>query len=1193
MTLFGPFSVGADDIERIRSADFSQFVNRLLEAEVAAGGMAGTALESTYRDNTADGGVDAALRQATKTTWIPAGESAWQFKAGDLPPAKCKEELEGASYALGILRAGGKYRLVLGDSMTSAKIANRRNALREKANELGISLEPDSIEVIGADGLARWVEQYPALAVSPLLGGAGFVGQTFEEWSRSRRHQGEWITSESRQNAIDGIRQVLEGDSQRDIHIDGVSGLGKTRLVLEALRGHALEPLTVYAPAADDFQSPTLALLQAQGRTAVVVVDECDARRHEVYASVLAQDTSLRLVTMGEPTGNSTRSAMVGLDGLEDGAMTSLLRANEPTLWSEAISVIVDLADGNVDYALKAAKALLAAGGGYAGKLVSEADISRFITDQLPEGALFLASGVLALFSRIGFDAEVAGELQLVSTQLGIPESEMRSAAWHLERHGLLTQQGRFRSVGPHPVALYLASVAWQEFGNRIVDELLPHLDEEMTERLFRRAADIGDPEVSRHAVDRAMAADGVLGSWEQLATGGRSRLLMHLAVLAPAATAVRLEALISEATEGELAAYKSVRRDLIWAVEKLVWHTETFEVAADMLLRLALAENEDFSNNATGTWVGLFGTMLPATAAGPETRLAYLTDVARAHDPRIRRLFVKAASHALDRHETTMVSGELQGGTVVEPRGTPATYGEAWAYRNKVVDLLRAMVSDDPEPEIAQEALSVMVSAIHPSLEIPPLMAHLADALASLGGADLRRVRKEIESLRSLFVRAEVSDARPAALEELAAQLPPESVDDRLWALSQMNSWDKEDGQLAQDIVAAAASLGDDQGPGALLGLLADGEPGAAFEIGRALAKFASERFQYLEELARYVGSPNSAAIVGYLWQITEAGDDAAFDDFIDSIDATALQKVELTVRGPITDLANERLSHLIDELTVADGARLVFRWMRDATADQLADRVDAWRSRMASQIDYNATVDLVALWLHGRRDAANDRLLDTITALLADRRRFPHVGQQSWDWGQLASTTLERDPAALAALMLDLVDEDALSIHDGSDEQTVLKAAITNGGPTAWRAAIERVASGSWRLAFSARGWLADCVDVDSAREWVDDDLERARALASVATLGGERMTDIAAFLLTRFGDDKQVSSSLYGEFVSGTWWGSEADRIAGQINQVRGWIEQSGVNKEVKKWLRELIVSLEASLVRAKQREAEEHF
>ena len=312
VTHYGPFSVGAADIERIRSADFSRFVNRLLETEVAAGGMAGTALESTYRDNTPDGGVDAALRRATETAWIPAGDSAWQFKAGDLPPAKCKEELADAAYALDILRAGGKYRLVLGDTVTSAKIANRRTALREKAQELKIALVDDSIEVIGADGLARWVEQYPALAVSSCLGGTGYVGQTFDEWSRSRRHRGQWTTSDSRQRAIDGIRQVLGATSQRDIHIDGVSGLGKTRLVLEALRGHAFEPLTVYASAADDFQSPSLAQLQAQGRIAVVIVDECDARRHEVYASVLTQDTSLRLVTMGESTGGSTRSAMVG-----------------------------------------------------------------------------------------------------------------------------------------------------------------------------------------------------------------------------------------------------------------------------------------------------------------------------------------------------------------------------------------------------------------------------------------------------------------------------------------------------------------------------------------------------------------------------------------------------------------------------------------------------------------------------------------------------------------------------------------------------------------------------------------------------------------------------------------------------------------------------------------------------------------
>src|SRR5690606_37830652 len=107
---------------------------------------------------------------------------------------------------------------------------------------------------------------------------------------------------------------------------------------------------------------------------------------------------------------------------------------------------------------------------------------------------------------------------------------------------------------------------------------------------------------------------------------------------------------------------------------------------------------------------------------------------------------------------------------------------------------------------------------------------------------------------------------ARPQALEELASHLPPESAEDRLWSLSRMNSWDKEDGQLARDIRAAAQDLDHAEAPYALLGLLADGEPAAAFEIGRVLAQIASERFQYLGELRRYLDNGNSAAIVGYL---------------------------------------------------------------------------------------------------------------------------------------------------------------------------------------------------------------------------------------------------------------------------------------------------------------------------------------
>lgn len=267
---FGPFSVDPTSIAALGGSNFATFVNRLLAVETAALGLSGTALETTYQENVGDGGVDAGLRSDVGSSWIPVGESAWQFKAGDLAPAACATELGGAARALEVLRTGGKYRLALGKALTSQKVKKRRDALRSKAMEVGIDLADDSIEVLTADTLARWAEAYPALAVSPLLTSTGWLGSTFSEWSSSAHHVTTWAPSASRDREIAALRHVIEDpNGQADVHVDGFSGLGKTRLVMEALRGRPYERLVVYVSAADQFQSFRLNDLQAQARTAV------------------------------------------------------------------------------------------------------------------------------------------------------------------------------------------------------------------------------------------------------------------------------------------------------------------------------------------------------------------------------------------------------------------------------------------------------------------------------------------------------------------------------------------------------------------------------------------------------------------------------------------------------------------------------------------------------------------------------------------------------------------------------------------------------------------------------------------------------------------------------------------------------------------------------------------------------------
>lgn len=97
---YGPFAVDPTKVSGLGGARFGQFVSRLLAAEQAVAAVKGSILDTLSIENMADAGVDARLRHAEATTWVPTGDSAWQFKAGDLSPAECKAELEARPHSV-------------------------------------------------------------------------------------------------------------------------------------------------------------------------------------------------------------------------------------------------------------------------------------------------------------------------------------------------------------------------------------------------------------------------------------------------------------------------------------------------------------------------------------------------------------------------------------------------------------------------------------------------------------------------------------------------------------------------------------------------------------------------------------------------------------------------------------------------------------------------------------------------------------------------------------------------------------------------------------------------------------------------------------------------------------------------------------------------------------------------------------
>lgn len=97
---YGPFAVDPTMVSGLGGARFGQFVSRLLAAEQAVAAVKGSILDTLSIQNMADAGVHARLRHAEATTWVPTGDSAWQFKAGDLSPAECKAEFEARPHSV-------------------------------------------------------------------------------------------------------------------------------------------------------------------------------------------------------------------------------------------------------------------------------------------------------------------------------------------------------------------------------------------------------------------------------------------------------------------------------------------------------------------------------------------------------------------------------------------------------------------------------------------------------------------------------------------------------------------------------------------------------------------------------------------------------------------------------------------------------------------------------------------------------------------------------------------------------------------------------------------------------------------------------------------------------------------------------------------------------------------------------------
>lgn len=420
---------------------------------------------------------------------------------------------------------------------------------------------------------------------------------------------------------------------------------------------------------------------------------------------------------------------------------------------------------------------------------------------------------------------------------------------------------------------------------------------------------------------------------------------------------------------------------------------------------------------------------------------------------------------------------------------------------------------------------------------------------------------------------------------------LPAASAEEDFEALANANRWDfTQENELQQRLDDAALAIPADRRTAHILKVVT-ARPTAAFELGRTLSTVAADDDEVLDELVAQAAAGNTDPLAGYLRDRVDKGAPGAFDDLLDSSRCAVLDdaaRLAISVRGPQTPRGWQRVERLVQGMPPLQGTRGLLGWHTGLGLRRLGQFLSDWMSRLGNQADYNAVVDFAGLAVHQQPPLQAD--IDPMLAELVGLRiQYPDLGNQEWEWTQLARRQLDQQPAELHETLLILLESDGYRPFGDTEEEKLLRETVEKVGPDGWHNTMDRLAAFP-RMQTAFRSWLAGAVDLAVAEAWVGTDLHRARLLAQVATPGGDKVDPVARFILTRFGNDDEVSSALGMTYITGASWGNYSARCQAQIDQLTGWVDDSAEPQQVKNWAQSMITALTSERDRALQNEAE---
>lgn len=203
----------------------------------------------------------------------------------------------------------------------------------------------------------------------------------------------------------------------------------------------------------------------------------------------------------------------------------------------------------------------------------------------------------------------------------------------------LIEDTGSMLNVRPFPLAVYLAKDWFVGLDEDLIGQLFDEFEvlkknsasayHLLVDSLAKRIEYMKNLPLAEDFIDRLTDSEyGPFASEKVVCSQMGSRIFLAMASVNPVAVTNCLYSLFVYKSTQWLKDNISgdVRRNLVWALEKLCFDKDSFLKASLVMAQLMLAENESYGNNATGQFLQLFHVVLPGTEENLVERVSLLS---------------------------------------------------------------------------------------------------------------------------------------------------------------------------------------------------------------------------------------------------------------------------------------------------------------------------------------------------------------------------------------------------------------------------------------------------------------------------------------------------------------------------------------------------------------------------------------